>query len=130
MRLNRNRGEPPMKKAPASEVTSKMIRELMNQAFDASELMRASVRLVIEQALEAEVGDALERGMLSADARSAQKLSQWLPHGTPEAGGRRGGFCRAAGHRHGQGVRVAHPRATAGKKRRTCITGHGSRLQK
>ncbi len=50
-----------MKKLPASEVTRKAIDELMNQGFDASELMRTGMRLMIEQALEAEVGDTLGR---------------------------------------------------------------------
>ncbi len=51
-----------MKKVAASEGTRKMIETLIDQEFDASEMMRASMRLMIEQALEAEVDDALGRG--------------------------------------------------------------------
>lgn len=50
-----------MRKLAASEMTRKKIEELMNQGFDASELMRTGMRLMIEQALEAEVDDALGR---------------------------------------------------------------------
>lgn len=50
-----------MKKLAASEMTRKTIDELMKQGFDASELMRTGMRMMIEQALEAEVDDALGR---------------------------------------------------------------------
>lgn len=50
-----------MRKLAASEMTRKKIEELMNQGFDACELMRTGMRLMIEQALEAEVDDALGR---------------------------------------------------------------------
>jgi putative transposase len=50
-----------MKKIAGSEMTRKMIAELMEQGFDASELMRTGMRLMIEQALEEEVTDVLGR---------------------------------------------------------------------
>ena len=51
-----------MKKVAGSEATRKRIAELMNEGFDASELMRTGMRLMIEQALETEVDEALGRG--------------------------------------------------------------------
>jgi transposase-like protein len=51
-----------MKKIAGSEVTRKRITELMNEGFDASDLMRTGMRLMIEQALETEVDEALGRG--------------------------------------------------------------------
>ena len=51
-----------MKKVAASEVTRNRIADLMHEGFDASDLMRTGVRLMIEQALEAEVDEALGRG--------------------------------------------------------------------
>lgn len=51
-----------MKKVTGSEATRKRIAELMNEGFDASELMRTGMRLMIEQALEGEVDEALGRG--------------------------------------------------------------------
>ncbi len=51
-----------MKKVTGSEATRKRIAELMNEGFDASELMRTGMRLMIEQALEGEVEEALGRG--------------------------------------------------------------------
>ena len=51
-----------MKRISGSEATRKRIAELMNEGFEASELMRTGMRLMIEQALESEVEDALGRG--------------------------------------------------------------------
>lgn len=51
-----------MKKVAGSDATRKRIAELMNEGFDASDLMRTGMRLMIEQALETEVDEALGRG--------------------------------------------------------------------
>jgi putative transposase len=51
-----------MKRVPASEATRKRIAELMNEGFSKSELMKAAMQLIIEEALEAEVDDGLGRG--------------------------------------------------------------------
>jgi putative transposase len=51
-----------MERIPASETTRKRIAELLSGEFDKSELMRQAMRLIIEEALEAEVTDALGRG--------------------------------------------------------------------
>lgn len=51
-----------MKRISGSDATRKRIAELMNEGFDASELMRTGMRLMIEQALESEVDDTLGRG--------------------------------------------------------------------
>ncbi len=51
-----------MKRVAGSEATRKRITELMSEGFDASELMRTGMRLMIEQALESEVDEALGRG--------------------------------------------------------------------
>ena len=51
-----------MKRISGSEATRKRIDELMNEGFEASELMRTGMRLMIEQALESEVDEALGRG--------------------------------------------------------------------
>jgi len=61
-----------MKKIAGSEVTRKAIDELMNQGFDASELMRTGMRLLIEQALEAEVEGALGRKRYQRSSESAK----------------------------------------------------------
>lgn len=51
-----------MKKIAGIEATRKRVSELMNEGFNASELMRTGMRLMIEQALEGEVEEALGRG--------------------------------------------------------------------
>jgi putative transposase len=51
-----------MERIPASETTRKRLAELLSSEFDKSELMRHAMRLIIEEALEAEVTDALGRG--------------------------------------------------------------------
>jgi putative transposase len=51
-----------MKKVPASDTTRKNLRSMMSGDFDASEFLKTSVRLMIEEALEAEVDEALGRG--------------------------------------------------------------------
>jgi putative transposase len=51
-----------MKRVPASETTRKSIQTMLNGDFDKSELIKTSIRLIIEEALEAEVDDALGRG--------------------------------------------------------------------
>jgi putative transposase len=61
-----------MKKVAGSEVTRKKIDELMEQGFDASELMRTGMRLMIEQALESEVDDALGRQRYERTAGAAK----------------------------------------------------------
>jgi len=61
MSINRQRSIP-MARVPASEHTRKRIAQLLDGEFDKSELMKAAVRLIIEEALEAEVTEALGRG--------------------------------------------------------------------
>lgn len=51
-----------MASVPASEATRKRMRELLGGEFDKSELMREALRLIVEEALEAEVSEALGRG--------------------------------------------------------------------
>ena len=51
-----------MARVPASEQTRKQIAEILSGDFDKSALLRGAVRLIIEEALEAEVSDALGRG--------------------------------------------------------------------
>ncbi len=51
-----------MKKVAASDTTRKSIEAMLNRDFDKSELIKASVRLIIEEALEAEIDDVLGRG--------------------------------------------------------------------
>ncbi|MGH8712202.1 MAG: IS256 family transposase, partial [Burkholderiales bacterium] len=51
-----------MARVPRSEETRKRLSELLGGEFDRSELMKTAVRLVIEEALEAEVTDVLRRG--------------------------------------------------------------------
>jgi putative transposase len=50
-----------MARVPRSEETRKRIRELFDSEFDKSALMREALRLMIEEALEAEVSEALGR---------------------------------------------------------------------
>jgi putative transposase len=62
-RLNHNLKESvPMKRVAASEATRKRIGDLLSRGFEKSELMKAAMQLIIEEALEAEVDDVLERG--------------------------------------------------------------------
>ena len=51
-------------RVPASERTSQRIRELLSDlpSEDLSEVMRLGMRKIVEEALEAEVSDALGRG--------------------------------------------------------------------
>ena len=51
-----------MARVPASEQTRKRIAEVLSGEFDKSALLRNAVRLIIEEALEAEVTDVLGRG--------------------------------------------------------------------
>ncbi len=61
-----------MKKVTGSEATRKRIAELMNEGFDASELMRTGMWLMIEQALETEVDEALGRGRYERNGEAAR----------------------------------------------------------
>jgi putative transposase len=61
-----------MRKVAGSEVTRKRIAELMNEGFEASELMRTGMRLLIEEALEAEVDETLGRGRYERLSAPAQ----------------------------------------------------------
>lgn len=49
-------------RVPASDRTRKRIAEVLSGDFDKSDLLRNAVRLIIEEALEAEVTEALGRG--------------------------------------------------------------------
>ncbi len=51
-----------MARVPASERTRKQIAETLKGDFDKSALLRNAVRLIVEEALEAEVTDVLGRG--------------------------------------------------------------------
>lgn len=50
-----------MARVPRSEETRKRLGELFEGEFDRSELMREALKLVIDEALEAEVTEALNR---------------------------------------------------------------------
>ena len=53
-----------MARVPASEATRKRLKQMFEgkQDMDRSALIRESVRLMVEEALEAEVSEALGRG--------------------------------------------------------------------
>lgn len=51
-----------MARVPASETTRKRLHGLFGGEFDKSELMREAIRLIIEETLEAEVSEHLQRG--------------------------------------------------------------------
>jgi len=51
-----------MARVPASETTRKRLNGLFGGEFDKSELMREAIRLIIEETLEAEVSEHLQRG--------------------------------------------------------------------
>jgi transposase-like protein len=51
-----------MARVPASIATRKRIAELLDGEFEKSELMREAIRLIVEEALEAEVSERLGRG--------------------------------------------------------------------
>ncbi len=50
-----------MTRAPPCESTRKRIAELLNRELEASDLVREAIRLIVEEALEAEVADRLGR---------------------------------------------------------------------
>ena len=50
-----------MARVPASDRTRKRIAEVLSSDFDKSDLLRNAVRLIVEEALEAEVTDVLGR---------------------------------------------------------------------
>ena len=58
-----------MARVAASEQTRKRIAEVLSGDFDKSALLRNAVRLIIEEALEAEVGDVLGRGYYERASR-------------------------------------------------------------
>ena len=62
-----------MERIPASESTRKRLAELLSGEFDKSELMRQAMRLIIEEALEAEVTDALGRGYYAHGAEQGYR---------------------------------------------------------
>jgi putative transposase len=62
-----------MARVPASETTRKRIAGLLGGEFDKSELMRQAIRLIVEEALEAEVSEALQRGYYARGADSGYR---------------------------------------------------------
>lgn len=62
-----------MARVPASEATRKRIAELLAGDVDQSELIRQSVRLIIEEALEAEVTEALDRDYYAHGATAGHR---------------------------------------------------------
>jgi hypothetical protein len=69
-----------MARVPASEATRKRLKQMFDggQSTDRSALIRESVRLMIEEALEAEVTEALGRGVLRTRCER-WRVSQRLP---------------------------------------------------
>ena len=61
-----------MQRLSGSETTRKRLAAIMDEGFDASELMRTGMRLLIEQALEAEVSEALGRGRYQRSEAAAR----------------------------------------------------------
>jgi transposase-like protein len=62
-----------MARVPASETTRKRIEAMISgeaEGVDKSELVRAAARLIVEEALEEEVGDALGREFYEYGAKS------------------------------------------------------------
>ncbi|MHB1942548.1 MAG: IS256 family transposase [Acidiferrobacteraceae bacterium] len=57
-------------RVPASEATRKRIVELFNGTFEKSDLMREALRLIIEETLEAEVTEGLQRPYYGRDAEA------------------------------------------------------------
>jgi hypothetical protein len=87
-----------MDRIPACERTRERLKALMEghgeKADLRSELVRLAARLIVEEGLEGEAADAL--GWEYYVRGAGRRLSQWLPHGSAEDGGGRGGICRAA----------------------------------
>lgn len=71
-----------MARVPASETTRKRLKQMFEgkEEIDRSALIRESVRLMVEEALEAEVSEALGRG--------------YFEHGSDREGGYRNGYRR------------------------------------
>lgn len=69
-----------MTRGPASDRTRKQIADILSGDFDKSALLRNAVRLIIEEALEAEVMDVLGRGYYErggpAGYRNGHRLSR------------------------------------------------------
>ena len=58
-------------RVPASDRTRKQIADLLSGDFDKSALLRHAVRLLVEEAMEAEVTDMLERTTTNGASRRA-----------------------------------------------------------
>ena len=80
-----------MARVPASEATRKRLKQMFEGRTEVnrSALIRESVRLMVEEALEAEVSEALGRGYFEHGSVSEGGPSQRLP--TRQARCRRGG---------------------------------------
>ena len=62
-----------MARVPASGTTRKRISELLSGEFDKSELVKAAMQLIVEEALEAEVSEALGRGYYERGASAGYR---------------------------------------------------------
>lgn len=73
-------GIPVPTRIPASERTSQTLEELLTQGVAdgnaRTELLKLAVRKIVEEALEAEVAEAVGRGILRERRRAGRRLSR------------------------------------------------------
>ena len=120
-------GIPVPTRIPASERTSQKLDELLTQGVadgDArTELLKLAVRKIVEEALEAEVAEAVGRGYYDEWRRAGRRLSERLSAEPAADGGGRDRVRRAAGGRSARAVRVAGARRAGGPHGRAGAPG-------
>ena len=93
-----------MERLSAPERTREELRALMNgdlgTAAGRGDLVRLALRLIVEEALEGEVSDALGRERYERGEGEQSRLSQRLSTGQDEDGGGRRGLFGSAGPGH------------------------------
>ncbi len=94
-----------MERLSAPERTREELRALMKgelgTAAGRGDLVRLALRLIVEEALEGEVSDALGRERYERGEGRQSRLSQRLSAGQDEDGGGRCGLFGSAGPGHG-----------------------------
>src|SRR5579863_4296808 len=97
---------------PASQRTREELTALiegrLSTASAKDELVKLATRLIFEEALEGEAGDAIGRDYYEHGA-ARPGLPEWVPAGATEDSGRRDGILGAADRRAGRALSFGHP---------------------
>ena len=112
-------GSIPMKRVSAPEQTRERLRALIDgrlgTAPDRSNLVLLAAQLIVEEALEGGVRDALGRERYERAPRAKRGAIATATGGPDEDGGRDGRVLRAAGARHAGAVRLGDPGEPGGR---------------